>query len=359
VSSWHSYPSIYNLGHRAVRDLLTVPHYVEEKVDGSQFSFGLFEAEDAMTGPSHELRIRSKGAVMITDAPEKMFSLAAESVNERQHLLHPGWTYRAEYLRTPKHNTLAYDRVPKGNLILFDVSTGEEEYLGPEEKRVEAERIGLECVPMLYITEDGSTLERFREIIDNTVSVLGGQKIEGIVVKQLGPDYLYGQDKKALIGKFVSERFKEAHVGAWKESNPGSGDILLQLGKKYCTQARWMKAVQHLREAGTLTDSPKDIGPLMIEIQKDMGKEEKEAIQRDLWRWAYPHITRAATRGFPEFYKMELLRRQFEHDGGEMVLENGSTITFAGSGDEGTGRNPVSPVIVVSDPVREVGAGEV
>lgn len=320
-SSWHSYPSIYNLGHRAVRDLLTVPHIVEEKVDGSQFSFGLFEdpelVEMDVDGSRMELKIRSKGAVMITDAPEKMFSLAADTVKRLAPLLHPGWTYRGEYLRTPKHNTLAYDRVPAGNIILFDVSTGEEEWLSPQQKEDEAKRLGLECVPCLHWysgdpAQTPTTLEKLRDIIDNTVSVLGGQKIEGIVVKQLGPDFLYGQDRKTLIGKFVSERFKEAHVQAWKVSNPTSGDILLNLGQKYCTQARWMKAIQHLREAGTLTDSPKDIGPLMIEIQKDMGKEEKEAIQRDLWKWAQPHITRAATAGFPEFYKLELLRRQFE-----------------------------------------------
>lgn len=319
MSSWHSYPSIFALGHRAVRDLLTVPHIVEEKIDGSQFSFGLFDVdyEKQPYGPefAQELRIRSKGAVMNIDAPEKMFTLAAETVKRIAPLLHPGWTYRGEYLRTPKHNTLAYDRTPVGNVIIFDISIGDEEYLGPHEKRIEAKRIGLECVPLLNYDPSGfftATLANLRDIIDNTVSVLGGQKIEGIVVKQLGPEFLYGQDKKTLIGKFVSERFKEAHIGAWKESNPTSGDILEQLAKKYCTQARWMKAIQHLREAGQLTDSPKDIGPLMIEVQKDMGKEEKESIQRDLWKWALPHITRAATRGFPEFYKMELLRQQFE-----------------------------------------------
>lgn len=342
MGSWHSYPSIFALGHWAVRDLLTVPHYVEEKLDGSQFSFGLFPVDHIVGDDSEvwELRIRSKGAVMNVDAPEKMFALAAAAVKERAHLLHPGWTYRAEYLQKVKHNTLAYDRVPKGNLILFDVSTGEEEYLGPDEKRIEAARIGLEAVPVLHVSSydatgrelfNPTTLEHLRGIIDNTLSVLGGQKIEGIVVKQLGPDYLYGQDKKTLIGKFVSERFKEAHVGAWKEANPTSGDILIQLAKKYCTQARWMKAAQHLREAGQLEDSPRDISKLIIEVQKDMGKEEKEAIQRDLWRWAIPHITRAATRGLPEWWKNELLRRQFETEGGAVdeqtpILEGSSDL---------------------------------
>jgi hypothetical protein len=146
-----------------------------------------------------------------------------------------------------------------------------------------------------------------RTIIDNTQSRLGGQLIEGVVIKPMVE--IYGPDKKTLMGKFDSERFKEAHKQAWKETSPTSGDILERLVKTYRVEGRWMKAIQHLRDAGQLTDSPKDI---MIEIQKDLGKEEKEEIQRLLWKWAMPHVMRGVTAGFPEFYKNELLRRQFE-----------------------------------------------
>ena len=38
-----SYPKIYSLGHAAILDLLDGRVIVEEKVDGSQFSFGLFQ----------------------------------------------------------------------------------------------------------------------------------------------------------------------------------------------------------------------------------------------------------------------------------------------------------------------------
>lgn len=46
MDSWHSYPSIFAIGHRALAELLLDPVIVEEKVDGSQFSFGLFDHED-------------------------------------------------------------------------------------------------------------------------------------------------------------------------------------------------------------------------------------------------------------------------------------------------------------------------
>lgn len=312
MSSWGSYSSIFSLGHRAVRDLLNHPHIVEEKVDGSQFSFGIFP--DVAEGL--HLRVRSKGAQMLVDAPEKMFAKAVDTVKTIRHFLVPGWTYRGEYLAKPKHNTLAYDRHPTGHVIIFDIGTDDQVWLGPLEKRREAERIGLECVPLLHIDHTGgfTPLELLRNMIDTTTSCLGGQLIEGIVVKPTVE--LYGVDKKTLMGKFVSERFKEAHRHAWKETSPNSGDILERLAKTYTTEARWMKAIQHLREAGQLTDSPKDIGPLIQEVGKDLGQEEKEEIKRLLWKWAWPSVQRAVTRGLPEFYKNELLRRQFEDEAG-------------------------------------------
>ena len=139
----HSYPSIFSLGHSAVASLTDGPVVVEEKIDGSQFSFGL----DAESG---EILARSKGKDLVVDEPEKMFRMAVESVKERAHLLCPGWIYRGEYLAKPKHNTLAYDRAPVGNVILFDVNPGLEMYLSPNERTEEAARIGLESVPVLY-----------------------------------------------------------------------------------------------------------------------------------------------------------------------------------------------------------------
>lgn len=340
MSSWFSYPSIYNLGHRAVRDLLNVPHVIEEKVDGSQFSFGLLSnhedhSEDILAGEplyvseEFELRVRSKGAVMLVGAPEKMFTKAVESVKERAHLLHRNWTYRAEYLAKPKHNTLAYDRIPIGHLVIFDVSTGDNEWLGPAEKRNEAERIGLECVPTLASSPSGATttLETLRVLLDTHQSFLGGQLIEGVVIKPLVE--LYGPDHKTLMGKFVSERFKEAHREAWKVTSPNSGDVLDQLCRRFKTEGRWLKAIQHLREAGQLQEAPQDIPALLAEIQRDLGQEEKEEIQKLLWKWAWPHVARNVTRGFPEFWKETLLKQQFtqESSDGDSASTLGPTQT--------------------------------
>ncbi len=298
----HSYPSIFNIGHKAIIDLLKTPVIVEEKVDGSQFSFTVHSE----TG---ELMCRSKGAQLYNDAPQAMFIRAMDTAKRLASILHPGWVYRGEYLNSPKHNSLAYERTPKDNIILFDVNNGLENYLTPEEKLSEANRIGLECVPVLFrgIVADAN---HFRSFLDTT-SVLGAQKIEGVVIKPEGYG-LFGADKKCLLGKFVSEAFKEVHSNEWKKENPSIGDILSLIGMDYSTPARWNKAVIHLTEAGLLESDPRDIGKLMKEVPSDIEKECTDEIKEKLWKWAWPHIRRMTTRGLPEWYKEQLLAKQFE-----------------------------------------------
>lgn len=304
MSSWHSYPQIFNMGHRYVKDLLTTPVLVEEKIDGSQFSFGCFDGDD---GPF--VRVRSKGAEMLVDAPEKMFASAVNWVKANAYALTPGWTYRGEYLAKPKHNALTYDRIPANHIILFDINPGQEDYLPWEAKVKEGGRLGLEVVPYLFhgMVKD---LEQFREYLDRE-SVLGGQKIEGVVVKNYE---MFGQDKKVLMGKFVSEAFKEVHSKSWKADNPNAGDIVQKLVETYHSPARWQKALIHLRERGLIEDSPRDIGLLMREVWPDIEKEEKDAIKDKLYEWAAHKIGRGVTAGLPEWYKEELLKKQFEPD---------------------------------------------
>ena len=295
MSSWHSYPSVFALGHKAVEELLLDPVLVEEKIDGSQFSFGRFDGE---------LRVRSKGKEMIPDAPEKMFQLAVDFVSTLD--LRNGWTYRGEYLSKPKHNALAYDRVPKGNVILFDINTNEEEYLSYENKLSEACRVGIEVVPLLHTGEIKSANDVLG-FLDKT-SILGGQKVEGVVIKNYTR---FGRDKKVLIGKYVSEAFKEVHTKEWAKANPKQGDIIQRLIDIYRIDTRWDKAVMHLAERGELENSPRDIGKLIIEAKIDIKKECEDEIKETLYKWAIDNVLRGCAGGLPEWYKEKLLKSQF------------------------------------------------
>lgn len=297
----HSYSKVYQIGHKVIRDIFNDDVLIEEKIDGSQFSFGIIEGE---------LRARSSNKQLILEAPDSMFQNAVDIIKELEPLLHIGWTYRGEYLQKPKHNTLAYERTPKNNIIGFDIMReGQEDYLSYPEKVIEFERIGLETVPRVYYGKVDS-LSMFNKFLDNT-SILGGQKIEGVVVKNYE---LITDDKKVAMGKYVSEAFKEVHNKDWKERNPSRTDIILQIIDKYKSEARWNKAIQHMRENGILDESPKDIGKLIQEVSLDINTECQDEIKDILFKHFWKTISRGVTTGLPEWYKQKLAEKVFEGD---------------------------------------------
>ncbi len=295
----NSYPSVYAIGHKAIADLFGGAVIVEEKIDGSQFSMGILD---------DELQCRSKGKALILDAPEKMFGKAIETA--RSLPLTPGWVYRCEYLSKPKHNTLAYGRIPANGLIVFDIQTGIEDYLPSEPRAVEAARIGLECVPVLY-TGLVANFAEFSAFLERE-SILGGCKVEGIVVKNYA---LFTPEKKIAIGKYVSEAFKEKHEVEWKSSNPSGKDVVQKLIETYRTPARWQKAAQHLRDNGLLEGSPRDIGALIREAPADVLKECGDEIKEALFKHYWPQIQRGLMAGLPEWYKAELAQTAFLPEG--------------------------------------------
>ena len=300
MDSWHEYPKIFALGHAAISDLLTGSVIVQEKIDGSQFSFGVDEGG--------VVYIKSKGAVIHPEAPPKMFQKAVDTVLRLKNDLRSGFTYRGEVLDRPKHNMLAYDRTPIGNVIIFDINYGEEAYLDRDLVIDECTRLGLEWVPTLMVGVIGK-VEELTCLLDRT-SILGGPKIEGVVIKPLHYD-LYGRDKKVIMGKYVSEHFKEIHKSSWV-GTPSGGDVIQVLVGNYATEARWEKAIQHLRDEGRLEDDPKDIGPLLKEVNVDVLKECEAQIKEELFKWAWPQVSKGLVRGFPAYYKAKLMERQFD-----------------------------------------------
>jgi len=291
------YPSIYTIGHSATKDIFTTSVVVEEKIDGSQFSFK--KVSDT------EFIARSKNCVLEGDI-QALFQPAYETLKALLPQLRVGWTYRGEAVCRPKHNTLAYGRAPTGGFILFDVDDGLQNYMSRKEKEAEAKRLGLEIVPAFF----EGTIDKFEDLQNllMTDSYLGGCKIEGFVVKNYS---LFTIDKKVMMGKFVSEAFKEKHSKDWKNAHPGKNDVLANLIAIYRHENRWKKALQHLRDAGQLKGEPSDIGLLMKEIALDIQKEETEIIKDKLFQWAWKHIAKGVINGMPEWYKEQLAKGAF------------------------------------------------
>jgi len=299
-----SYPKVWNIGHPAVKELFEGEVYVQEKVDGSQFSFGVVDGE---------LYCRSKGQQIHLPTEDKIFFQATETAQAlaREGLLKEGWIYRGESVHAPKHNALEYGRIPVGCIVLFDIDVGLEDRMRPPDLAYTAPLLGLEYAPLLHFGEINNP-EELLELLE-TESFLGNTKVEGVVVKNYER---WGRDGKQLMGKYVSEKFKETHTKEWGKSNKSQKAVIQILIEGLRTEARWEKAVQHLQEAGELENAPQDIGKLIIATQKDVAEEEEERLKEALWRSFSKDIIRGTTRGLPEWYKRRLLDNAFEGDDG-------------------------------------------
>jgi hypothetical protein len=296
-----AYPKVYNLGHPALTDLLVGEVVVQEKVDGSQFTAGLVDGE---------LVCRSKGTQLNLESPGGLFKPAVDTFRRlwSEGLLN-GLVYRGEALAKPKHNTLAYDRAPTGGVILFDIDRGPEQRLNLTEFYEETHRLGLEHVPFVYRGPgeelDLATLDSWLEL----ESCLGGARVEGVVIKNY---HRWGRDGKMLMGKHVSEAFKEKHRTEWRASNPTRTDILTDLIATYAHPRRWEKAVERLRDAGELEHSPRDIGKLITAVPTDVREECEHEIKDILFSYFWPAIKRGTSRGLAEWYKARLAESQFD-----------------------------------------------
>jgi len=292
-----SYGKIYNLGHKYLEHLLDEEVLIEEKIDGSQFSF---------QAHGDKLVFRSSGRELHYPVTDKLFASAVDYITSIKHCLTLGWIYRGEVLHQPKHNTICYNRIPLHNIILFDVDKGDQCYVDYDEKVRIANELDLEVVPKLA-RQSVKDIETLKSFLDKE-SILGGSKIEGIVIKNYDR---FGKDGKALMGKWVSEAFKEKHGTEWKNKSAASKDIIQQLIDTYKHENRWLKAIQHFKEQGKLEGIPEEIGPLIKEIQDDVQKECGDEIKEMIFKKIWPKVMRGITSGFPEFYKTKLAKKQF------------------------------------------------
>jgi len=293
-----AYPKIFQLGTRHTQKLFDGPVEVTEKVDGSQFAFGLIDGE---------IVIRSKGKIHPINAPDKLFMAAADQVVRMYTAdrLEPGAVYYAEYLSRPKHNVLAYNRIPNNHLALFGVRRSGGEWVSAHS--ILAGYASLLCIDVAPLLFQGNAADMpTADDLLETESFLGGPRIEGFVIKNYAHELMVGDQIMPFIaGKFVSPAFREVHKQTWKGDHTAKGKWE-GFCDTYAAPARWQKAVQHLNESGLLLGEPKDIGPLVKEVQRDVAEECREEIKSFLWQEFGPELLRKSIKGLPEWYKQQL-----------------------------------------------------
>jgi len=311
----HHYPKIsqsYKIESEGIYDGHLI---IEEKVDGSQFRIGI-RPDGIIECASHN----SKDGEVLSS----MFNLAIE----KAHHIFAGYkpdvemTIFCEYLKSPTHNTIKYERVPINNLILFDVKRGDM-YLDRPQKEKFAGEHGIELVPLLWEGE-GSTIkhaeldkmnEAFQDELLKHASILGHNEktefkyIEGFVVKNYGK--LYDVNKFTdfrssthpwMCVKIVNEKFKEKN----HDVNPNKTNKFQELKDNYAIEARMIKAINRGKEQGLLTGSMADLAWLIPDMKRDIVDEEGEGIKEALWNIFSGEILKNAGKLMPQVYKKYL-----------------------------------------------------
>lgn len=288
---------------------------VQEKIDGSQFSFGIRNGE---------VICRSKGVVL--DRNGGQFSKAVDHVHSVKDKLVEGWTYRGEYLRSTKQNVITYEREPLGNIVLFDIQipgTNTTDGLGglapspanwvrSQNGLVDVAReLGIDCVPYIIIdSEDAWRTEwdaptYFKGLAEQWVPLLGN-KVEGFVIKPVKP--YTDRFGHTLFCKYVTDEFRETHSDGKAKSPhkefPTIAELAYNVGADMCTPARFAKTVQAMRDLGVELPNNKNIGRAMHHYVEDAWLEGRStfmaAIEAEIDKYR-KQLTTAASKGFVEY----------------------------------------------------------
>ena len=290
------YTKVITLGASYTENALVGEVILQEKVDGSQFRFGIDEDK--------KLFIGSRKTIIHHPDETPMFSKGVKyvlSIEDKLKTFPPDSYFFAEYLQKPKHNTLTYERVPKNNIVLFDamIAGG---WVNRTRLEVIAKKLDIDIIPELYKGE--VDVEKIKELL-KTPSYLGNEIVEGIAIKNYKQTILLGGNIYPLFTKYVREEFKERHATEWKIKKPK--DCLNNYMQGFKSDARWLKAFQYLRDKGELENSPRDIGKLIKRVQEDIIEEEQENIKKELYKFVINDIKRISIKGLPEWYKEKLL----------------------------------------------------
>lgn len=283
----NSPPSIFRAGHRAITGLMDGEITVQEKIDGSQFSFMRTNLDD--------LLFRSRKH-MVVAGEVGLFNRAIEEITKIKPFLEVGVIYRSECVDKAKHNVLAYGRTPKCHVVIYDMQRPDGTYYNTAGLVKECAKLGLENVATFYRGPASAVTEQMATSWLAKESQLGATLVEGYVIKNY--EKLTAVETKPMMSKVVAQRFEEKQGG----KRPPGPDIMSVLETTYRTEARWRKAIQHLTEQGKLVGEMSDLKHLIPEIQLDVLGEHVDDIKQALFEHFWHRLRKRLVSGFPDFY---------------------------------------------------------
>ena len=300
------YPKILTIGNKLLAQLFDDPVEISEKVDGSQFRVRLTK-DQVMWGS------KNKGCTQ-----EGMFNVAIMVAKEIW--VQDVWrtfgddiTLFCEYLKSEKHNTIKYNRVPLNNLYLFGAII-DGEHLETDVLIDLANEIGIDP-PNIISYKKINNSDELNDLLQ-IESYLGRSKIEGIVIKNYHKSYdpLLVSTQQflgyPLAGKLVREDFREKNNANWKANKRSKG--IDKIAEVYFTAQRLRKVIQHLEEEGKIQGEKKDLKYLIPGFYSDLYEECSDEITEMIMKEVWNDIKRRGSSFVVSEYIEYLTRKQFK-----------------------------------------------
>lgn len=309
-----AYPSLETLninGTRSWSDDNNYKYYIEEKIDGSQLSI--------LCEENGSISFYNKNKLLNENNPTFMKSICMLKYTfNNQNILNQNYIYHGESICKLKHNVIVYDRTPKYYFICYDIfDIVNKNYLSPELKKIELDRVGIECTRILFYNDDVTVnpYEKCKDLINqiesNMIGSCLGGSMEGIVLKHHAFNH-----KNRIIAtklKYVTKNFKERHQIKQSRVELSPDDFLKYLGQSFCTEARFHKSYQHLVEQEQIDSSNisrNDLDKIITELNMDFDKEYKEEVMMTMWAEFSPMIKKFARENVGSWFINNLLNNK-------------------------------------------------
>ena len=303
----YSYPKILHIGAPLVETIFFDEVEMSEKIDGSQCRIEL--TEDAVMVGSKNQGVADMGMFEIAHDQGDMIYNESEWRQFGSEI-----TLFCEFLKSPKHNTIKYDRVPKNHLYLFGALI-DDVHMKTDDLIDIAKHLDIDPPNIMYVGMVGS-VDGLKEFMTHE-SYLGGSVVEGVVIKNYHRTYDPLQvHSQAYIGypmaaKYVRDDFKVANAKQWNTLSRKKGtDALVDM---FFIEDRFRKTVQHLLEDGHIEYQKKDLKYLVPEFFNDLMDEKKDEMTKIIMGEVFKALKKRASGYVVKSWIDYLTERQFDH----------------------------------------------
>lgn len=286
------YPKVKTLGSKENVGIWAGKVYVEEKIDGANFRFGILD---------DVFRIGSRNVDLTNVNPKdypKRFRPAIMYAMEIKDNLEPNMIYFAE--ATIPHS-IQYDFSKMPPIIGFDIYDAVKcRFLNYDEKIKLFEKADIEVVPLVKVLNDMPTKDELENIIP--MSKFYDGSAEGVVFKNY---------EAQIFAKLVSEKFKEVRKDVFGRTKKEMKDDTVKFVEYAFSPARIEKKIYELMDEGYTLDM-RMMKSLIDRVVEDAFIEEGKTLFYKFGEVNFRRARKMLSRRTQNVLKMIIARNSLE-----------------------------------------------